>query len=150
MTGAAISLRQFLGGAEALVLTPGQDGLELLIPGQETVSAGVCPIVPSLIAAVDIREPTAQTRVRSGQLKTSRLLTKRRGGLNIRWTLDRAQRDTLLEFFRDQVGQHRRPFFVAPDVDANLVAVRPLAPPQVSWDSKAGHTVTASCEEMFA
>ncbi|MEO1277596.1 MAG: hypothetical protein AAFV77_01385 [Planctomycetota bacterium] len=150
MSGAAISLRQFLGGAESLLLTPGTDGLELLIPGQETISAGVCPIVPSLITAVEVREPTAQTRVRSGQLKTSRVFTKRRGGLSIRWTLDSTELDTLREFFRDQVGQHLRPFFVAPDVDANLVAVRPLAPPQESWDSKPGHTITASCEEMFA
>lgn len=146
---AAVKLRQFLGGSESLTLTPGQDDLELLIPGSETLSAGVCPVPPSLVLAVDVSEPAATAPVRSGQLKTQRTATKRRGQIELRWTVDETDRNTLVAFFRDEVGQHLRPFFVDLDLDGNLSRLRPLAPPQFSWDSKAGHTITASCEEIF-
>ncbi|UYV13743.1 MAG: hypothetical protein NCW75_05525 [Phycisphaera sp.] len=149
MTTPAVKLRQFLGGPETLTLTVGQDGLELLIPGEETISGGICPVVPSLVQAVDLNEPTAFSRVRSGQLKTQRLATKRRGGLDVTWTVDETDRDTLVAFFDDDVGQHLRPFQFTPDIDGELVSVRPLSPPQFTWATQTGHTITCRCEEMF-
>lgn len=149
MTTPAVKLRQFLGGQETLALTPGQDDLELLIPGQETLSAGLCPVRPSLVSAVDAPEPSVRSRVRSGQVKTLRTATKVRGELDVSWTVDRTDRDTLWAFFRDEVGHQLRPFFVDLDIDANLVALRPLAPPQFTWETQAGYSITCRCEEMF-
>jgi hypothetical protein len=149
MSEPAVKLRQFLGGQDALTVTPGQDDLELLIPGQETLAGGVCPLQPSLIQAVDVAEPMATGRVRSGQRWTRGTGTKRRGELEVRWTTDKADHDTLRAFFRDEVGEHLRPFFVDIDLDANLVGLRPLAPPQYTWETKAGWSITCRCEEMF-
>lgn len=146
---AAVKLRQFLGGSESLALAPGQDGLELLIPGSETLSAGLCPVAPSMTLAVDLGEPIAMVRVRSGQTKTQRVATKRRGEVELRWTVPEADRNALLAFFRDEVGQHLRPFFADLDIDGSLSRLRPLSPPQFSWDTMAGHTITVRCEEIF-
>lgn len=153
MSGPGVQLRDFVGGPEGIDLVPGDDDLVLGVGAVEPLTVGEVPIPPDLVEEMAAPRRIRSVRYRSGGRVTSPLRSKQRARFQVGWTtLDDEQRETLLAFFRDEVGGTRYGFDVrvdGPGTDS-LVTLRAVADPEHVLRAKGVHGVTVfEAEELF-
>lgn len=154
----ATQLGPWLAPQEETTLSVGVDGLALLIPGSEPLSAGAVPINPDLIDGLSSSLPSRRVRSRAGYDQTSPAETKQRPEVRVSWTgLTRAQRDTLMTFLRVDCKGGELAFSAKVDGSdaATSRAFRMLEDPADEWvarDKSADgvYVVTVRCEQVFS
>jgi hypothetical protein len=170
-----VRLGPFKTGQEPLTPVPGEDGLVLLVPVDEPLSAGAPPVAPDLVQGVEPGwdDLVVQRRVRSGEMVSFPVATAPRPRWRISWTtLVASERAALVAFLRDEVASDGtaggvQGFTVYPDGEGSAgaasVTVRPLAgeTERLVVRASGGHGGDASgaggitdvlellCEEVF-
>lgn len=155
MSGPRIPFLPQTSPAEAIdVTTLLAEGLSLLVPAVEPLSAGLIPVRPTLITSVTRPYPQRSIRCGTGHPITMPLQTKPRPLYSLHWIgIPRPDRDTLLTFFREELEGIKFGFDVetdGPDVPASLLTLRFLIDPTVTWKAKAVHELPPlMAEELF-
>jgi hypothetical protein len=148
----AIKLHPAARGQDPLTPTPGVDDLALLIPEAEPLSQGLPPVTPALVRRLtsDWTETRRDARCRSGWRITCQLDVAPRPTIEVRWTVDRADRDIIRAWIDSTLEGTRLAFDVAIDDDANTIVVRPLEDAADEWVNKNGYVISMRCEEVFS
>lgn len=155
MTGPRIPFLPQASPIEAIdVATLVGDGMSLLVPADEPLSAGLIPVRPSLVTSVVRPYPQRMIRCSTGHPITAPLATKPRPLYSLQWVgINRDERDALLVFFRDKLEGIRYGFDLetdGQDVPASLLTLRFTSDPTLTWAGKAVHQLPALlAEELF-
>ena len=157
---AAVKLRLFLRGPQAVVITAGEDDLALLIPSDEPISVGPPPIAPALIEELSLSDD-AGGGVRTvpdsaGYIVSMPLAGGYRPRFSVRWQgLTFSERNLVLEFLRgvdftSQVAGGRSAFDVELDgPGSGVTKVRPVEPFSDTWETKTAYTIEVKVEEIL-
>ena len=153
-----IQLEGWVTGPETVDLFEGAGAEDFvaLIPADEPIAAGAGfpPVTPDLVTAIEVPTRVRSVSCRSGERQTSPAETKPRARFEVRWTgLTLAERDELVAWFRDEVQGRLLAFWIEPDAPepagSGVVAVRPIAEPAYTWQTKAAHDCAVQVEEVF-
>lgn len=151
MSGPAVKVLPWFTGPEPTTLTPGDDDWWPLIPTTETASAGAPPIRPNLVSGLVRRQPARKVRVRAGYDVIGPTDVPR-PTCRVAWgTLTKAERDTLLEWLRDEVSDGQ--FAMTIEVDGpgeGSVKLRPTGVPVDTHLGRQVYRVEVECEEVFS